>query len=100
MDLWLYFDRFPEAGNRATVTKVPELCTPQQEKIIIKWSWKQKKAVYSFVIAFIHLSSEVSVPRSLKVSELWTLQSGIKEIQWYHRRVDNSGMCQSYVFGE
>ena len=46
-----------------------------------------------FVIVLIRLLPEVSVLRSLKVPELWTLQSGIKEIQWYYRQTAKSGMC-------
>lgn len=38
-----------------------------------------------FVIALIRLLPEVSVPRSLKVPELWTLQSGIKAVQWCYK---------------
>ena len=53
-----------------------------------------------FCVAFIRLLPEVSVPRSLKVPELWTLQSGIKAVQWYHRQTARSGMCRSYVFGK
>ena len=53
-----------------------------------------------FCVAFIRLLPEVSVPRSLKVPELCTLQSGIKEIQWYHRQAHNSGMCRGYIFGK
>lgn len=45
-----------------------------------------------FCVDFIRLLPEVP--------ELWTLQSGIKEIQWYHRQADNSGMCRSYIFGK
>ena len=51
-----------------------------------------------FVIVLIHLLPEVSVPRSLKVPELCTLQSGIKAVQWYYRQMAKSGMCRGYVF--
>lgn len=90
MNLW---------GNRHTVTCNRTVYSHMKEnhyKIIMV----TEEVGLFFVIVLIRLLPEVSVPRSLKVSELWTLQSGIKEIQWYHRRVDNSGMCQSYVFGE
>ena len=90
MNLW---------GNRHTVTCNRTVYSHMKEnhyKIIME----TEEGGLFFVISLIRLLPEVSVPRSLKVPELWTLQSGIKAVQWYYRQMDRSGVCQGYVFWE
>lgn len=58
------------------------------------------KKCYAFFVVSIWLLPEVSVPRSLKVSELWTLHPGTKAVQWYYRQMAKSGTCWEIVYWE